>query len=45
MQADVNVHVSEDGNTLTDGTPLADHAVTTLLPDAFVSLLIYDSRR
>ncbi len=43
--AEVVVHVREDGNTLTDGTPLADHAVTTMLPDAFVSLLVHDSQR
>jgi hypothetical protein len=38
-------HVTEDGNHLPDGTPLTDHAVTALLPEAFVSLLIHDARR
>lgn len=42
VQTEVVVHVREDGNTFTDGTPLADHAVGRMLPDAFVSLLIHD---
>jgi hypothetical protein len=45
VQAEVVVHVREDGNTLTDGTPLSDHAVTRMLPDAFVSLLMHDAQR
>jgi hypothetical protein len=45
VQTEVVVHVREDGNTLSDGTPLTDHAVTALLPDAFVSLLIHDHAR
>ena len=45
VTAEVVVHVREDGNTLTDGTPLSDHAVGQLLPDAFVSLLIHDTQR
>ena len=45
VQAEVVVHVTEDGNRLTDGTPLSDHAVTHLLPDAFVSLLLHDTQR
>lgn len=43
--AEIVVHVRADGNSLTDGTPLSDHAVTGLLPDAFVSLLIHDTQR
>ncbi len=45
VTTEVVVHVDESGNTLTDGTPLSDHAVTGLLPDAFVSLLMHDTRR
>lgn len=40
---EVVVHVRGDGNTLVDGTPIADHAVTEMLPEAFVSLLIHDN--
>lgn len=39
------MHVRDDGNALADGTPLSDHAVASLLPEAFVSLLIHDSKR
>lgn len=45
VTAEVVVHVRPEGNALADGTPLSDHAVTRLLPDAFVSLLISDSQR
>ena len=45
VTAEVVIHVTEDGNTLTDGTPLSDHAVGALLPEAFVSLLIHDTER
>lgn len=45
VAAEVVIHVREGGNTLTDGTPLSDHAVARLLPDAFVSLLIHDTQR
>ena len=43
VTAEVVVHVRADGNTLTDGTPLSDHAVTAMLTDAFVSLLLHDT--
>lgn len=43
--AEIVLHVRPDGNALADGTPLSDHAVAGLLPDAFVSLLITDMRR
>lgn len=42
---EIVVHVRDTGNTLTDGTPLTDNAVTRLLPDAFVSLLMHDAQR
>jgi hypothetical protein len=45
VTAEVVVHVGPDGNALADGTPLSDHAVAGLLPDAFVSLLLHDTRR
>ena len=45
VKAEMVVHVTEDGNRLPDGTPLSDHAVTALLPDAFVSLLMHDAAR
>jgi hypothetical protein len=45
VTAEVVFHVREGGNTLTDGTPLSDHAVGRLLPDAFVSLLLHDTER
>jgi hypothetical protein len=43
IMTEVVVHVRPDGNTLSDGTPISDHAVAGLLPDAFVSLLIHDT--
>ena len=45
VSAEVVVHVTAEGNRLTDGTPLSDHAITQLLPEAFVSLLIHDTQR
>ena len=45
ITTEVVVHVTADGNHLTDGTPLSDHAVTNLLPDAHVALLLHDTRR
>jgi hypothetical protein len=45
VTAELVVHVRADGNTLADGTPLSDHAVAQLLPEAFVSLLIHDGQR
>ena len=45
VDAEVVIHVDQTGNTLTDGTPLNDHAVAGLLPDAFVSLLLHDAVR
>ena len=44
VTTEVVVHVRSAGNTLTDGTPLSDHAVTRLLPNAFISLLFYDNQ-
>ncbi len=37
------VHVDHDGNRLPDGTPLTDHAVTSLLDRASIRLLIHDA--
>lgn len=45
VQPEVVVHVTADGNTLVDGTPLTDHAVGRLLPESFVSLLLHDTER
>lgn len=45
VDAEVVVHVTSDGNALADGTPLSDHAVASLLPEAFVSLLMHDAHR
>jgi hypothetical protein len=45
ITTEVVIHVDEHANTLPDGTPLSDHTVSRLLPDAFVSLLLHDSRR
>lgn len=43
VDVEVVVHVrGDEPATLVDGTPLSDHAVGALLPDAFVSLLVYD---
>ena len=43
FDTEVVVHVRGDGNTLDDGTPLADTAVTRLIPEAFISALVHDS--
>jgi len=45
VSAEVIVHVREDGNTLTDGTPLSDNAVTEMLPGSLISLLLHDNER
>ncbi len=45
VDAEVVIHVRPEGNTFADGTPLSDHAVGRVLPDAFVSLLMKDNRR
>lgn len=45
VDTEIIVHVRGDGNTMADGTPISDHDVASLLPDAFVSLLIHDSKR
>lgn len=39
---EIVLHVRGDGNTLRDGTPISDHAVAAILPESFVSLLLYD---
>lgn len=43
VDAEVLVHVREGGNFLADGTPLSDHTVTKVLPEAFVALLVHDA--
>jgi hypothetical protein len=40
---EVVVHVSGDGCSLDDGTPITDSAVAGLIPDAFIRALIHDS--
>jgi hypothetical protein len=45
VDTELLIHVTADGNHLCDGTPLGDHAVIKLLPDAFVSLLMHDAAR
>ena len=45
ITTEVVVHVTADGNHLTNGTPLSDHAVTALLPAAFISLLLHNTQR
>jgi Domain of unknown function (DUF222) len=43
---EIVVHIRGDEPALlADGTPLNNHAVTALLPDAFVSLLLHDTHR
>jgi hypothetical protein len=44
ITTEVLIHVTADGNRLTDGTPLSDHAVTELLPEAHIALLLHDTR-
>ena len=43
--AEVVIHVRGDATTLADGTPINDHVVAQLLPQAFVSLLLVDTNR
>ena len=45
VDAEVVIHVRGDGTTLADGTPIIDHVVAQLLPQAFVSLLLVDTER
>jgi hypothetical protein len=42
---EVIAHVRGDGCTMDDGTPINDHAVARLLPDAFIRLLITEANR
>lgn len=44
-RTEIVVHVRDDGNSLSDGTPLTDNAVTRMLPEAFISLLLHDADR
>ncbi len=46
VTAEMVIHIrGNEPARLADGTPLSDHAVTALLPDAFVSLLLHDTDR
>lgn len=45
VSTEVVIHVDGAGSHLADGTPISDHAVAGLLPDAFVSLLLLDACR
>jgi hypothetical protein len=45
VSTEIVIHVTAEGNCLTDGTPLSEHAVARLLPDAFISLLMHDTDR
>lgn len=46
VTTEVVLHVrGYEASTLADGTPLSDHAVASLLPDSFVSLLVHDAQR
>ncbi|NOX29693.1 MAG: hypothetical protein GXP35_06555 [Actinobacteria bacterium] len=40
---EVLIHVRGDGNTLDDRTPIPDGPVASLLPTAFIRLLIHDA--
>jgi hypothetical protein len=45
IAAEVIVHVRGDGCSMDDGTPITDHAVAQLLPEAFIRLLITEANR
>jgi hypothetical protein len=45
IATEVIVHVRGDGCTMDDGTPIADHTVAQLLPEAFIRLLITEANR
>lgn len=45
VDTELVIHVGPDSNTMADGTPLTDNTVVSLLPDAFISLLIHDAQR
>ncbi len=42
---EVILHVRGDGSSLDDGTPITDSSVASLLPEAFIRLLIHDAER
>jgi hypothetical protein len=43
LDTEIVMHVSSDGNTLNDGTPLSDSVVAKLVPESFIRVLIHDS--
>jgi hypothetical protein len=45
IATEIVVHVRGDGCTMDDGTPITDHAVAQLLPEAFIRLLITEANR
>ncbi len=45
LTTEVVLHVRGDGNTLDDGTPLTNNAITRRLDGAFIRLLIHDAER
>ena len=44
IESEVVVHVRGDGNTLDDGTPIPESVVAGLIPTAFISALVHDSK-
>ena len=45
LDAELVIHVDENGCHLADGTPIPDHAVAGLIDQAFISLLVHDNDR
>ena len=45
IDTEIVIHVQGDGNTLDNGTPIADTIVAELIPQSFISALIYDSNQ
>jgi hypothetical protein len=45
IATEVVVHVRGDGCTMDDGTPITDHVVARMLPEAFIRLLITEANR
>lgn len=45
VETEIVIHVRPEGNALADGTPLSDHAVTSAIPGALISLLVHDMHR
>jgi len=43
IDTEIVLHVTGDGNTLDDGTPIPDSVIADLIPQSFISALIHDS--